>query len=101
MHVVDVDAALELLSTDEAIAGTVLPNLVLLDLNLPRRNGFELLTLIRSTGHLKHLRVVIFTASSAFNDRRQAVTLGADGYIAKPSAYDEYVEQLRSLITLP
>ncbi len=98
IRVADVDAAVALLSTDEARAGTTLPSLVLLDLNLPRRSGFDLLTLIRSTNHLKSLRVAIFTASSAPSDRQRAVTLGADDYLSQPSAYDEYVEQLGSLV---
>ena len=104
-RVTDVDAALRFLSIDGRdsaadIANRVLLDLVLLDLNLPRRSGFELLTLIRASKKLEHLRVVIFTSSSAPNDQKKALALGANGYITKPITFDEYVSTLEAIIRI-
>lgn len=67
------------------------PDVVLLDLNLPKKNGDEVLAYIRKCGKCKHTKVVIVTSSDADVDRRMAVDLRADGYFRKPSSYAEYM----------
>jgi CheY-like chemotaxis protein len=61
------------------------PELVLLDLNLPKRSGFEVLGWIRQQAQIKHLPVVILSSSSEPNDLKRAYVLGANGYLEKPS----------------
>jgi CheY-like chemotaxis protein len=61
------------------------PDLVLLDLNLPKRSGFEVLGWIRQQAQLKHLPVVILSSSTEPNDLKRAYALGASGYLEKPS----------------
>lgn len=69
-----------------------LPCLVLLDLNLPRRSGLEVLRWIREQRTLQSLPVVIFTSSSQHRDIAAAYELGANGYLVKPSGADQLIE---------
>ena len=61
------------------------PHLVVLDLNLPKVNGFEVLKRLRSSQKCGKKPVVIFSSSNAQSDRKEAARLGAAGYIEKPS----------------
>jgi CheY-like chemotaxis protein len=71
------------------------PHLVLLDLNLPRRSGFDVLSHIRSSDDLRNLEVVVFTSSALPSDRRRSLALGANEYITKPSSFDSFVDAVR------
>ncbi|MEO0036133.1 MAG: hypothetical protein RLZZ501_2156 [Pseudomonadota bacterium] len=66
----------------------LMPHLVLLDINMPRMNGFELLGEIRADPHLSHLPVVMMSTSTANCDVDSAYRAGAGGYIAKPFDID-------------
>jgi len=61
------------------------PDLILLDLNLPRRSGFAVLERVRSSRQCKRKPVVVFSSSDAREDREKAWRLGASYYIRKPS----------------
>lgn len=67
------------------------PNLILLDLNLPRVDGKELLAAIRRTPTLGDTPVAILTSSDSPSDRRDTEALGADCYIKKPPTLDEFL----------
>jgi CheY-like chemotaxis protein len=67
-----------------------LPELVLLDLNLPMVSGFQVLKWIRSQAALLHLPVLIFSSSARIEDRLLAKELGADDYIEKPGSSLEF-----------
>lgn len=60
------------------------PQLILLDLNMPRFNGFETLDYLRTQPQYDDIPIVILTTSEAESDRRRAQTLGADLFITKP-----------------
>lgn len=60
------------------------PDIVLLDINMPKMNGFEFLSAIRNTEELKDLKVFIITTSDERVDREAAKKLGVAGYIVKP-----------------
>jgi two-component system cell cycle response regulator DivK len=70
-------------------------DLVLLDLQIPIRNGYDVLQKIRSDDRLAHLPVVALTASAMHGDREKALAAGFTGYIAKPVG----PAQLRELVT--
>ncbi|MGA0587746.1 response regulator [Dyella sp. KRB-257] len=74
-----------------------LPDLVLLDLNMPRMDGREALRAIRGHARLRHLPVIILTTSSAELDIRVSYQLGANSYVTKPRRFDELIAVLRSL----
>ncbi|MBS1664630.1 MAG: response regulator [Bacteroidetes bacterium] len=64
-----------------------LPDLVLLDLNMPRMNGLEFLTIIRTDERLKDIPVFVMTTSGEQADRRAIDRLGVSGYLIKPMGY--------------
>lgn len=73
-----------------------LPVVILLDLNMPRKNGFEVLTWIREESNLRRTTVHILTASSRAVDVQRAFDLGANSYIIKPSKVDALVELVKA-----
>lgn len=81
----------------DANANLGLPDLVLLDLNMPRMDGREALRAIREHERLRHLPVIILTTSNAELDIRVSYQLGANSYVTKPRRFDELTAVLRSL----
>jgi two-component system, chemotaxis family, response regulator Rcp1 len=73
------------------------PDLVLLDLNLPRKNGREVLSEIKSSEVLKLIPVLVMTSSRADEDVNQAYTLNANCYITKPGDLTEYLSVIRAI----
>lgn len=71
--------------------------LVLLDLNMPRMNGIELLREIRGRDDLRHLPVVVLTTSDDERDRIDAYNLNVAGYILKPVTFFNFVETMATL----
>lgn len=100
IHVVhDGVDALEHLSSCTRVPGGGLPDLVLLDLNMPRKDGREVLQEIRATEQLQHLPVIILTTSQEEEEIEQAYRLGANCYISKPAAMADF-ERLVNAIEL-
>ena len=79
------------------LASHPMPFLVLLDLKLPYRDGFEVLQWIRGQPHLKHVVVVMLTGSDERRDHQQAYALGARSYLVKPALADDIKRLLESL----
>jgi CheY-like chemotaxis protein len=75
------------------------PDLILLNLNLPKRNGFEVLTEIRENESLRTIPVIIFTTSSTTAERERALSLGANDFISKPGTLTGLIETLRTICT--
>ena len=74
-----------------------LPFLILLDLKLPKINGFQVLEWLSRQPHLKKLVVVVFSASAAEADVARAYELGANSYVKKPARMEETVEMANLL----
>lgn len=73
------------------------PDLVLLDLNLPRKGGLEVLAEMQSEESLRALAVIVFTSSSLATDRKKSLALGAQEYITKPSSFDGFLTAVRAV----
>jgi CheY-like chemotaxis protein len=73
------------------------PGLILLDLNMPKKDGREALKEIKTDPRLRHIPVVILTTSKAEEDTSRTYSLGANTVIHKPLTFDELVEIMRSL----
>jgi two-component system, chemotaxis family, response regulator Rcp1 len=73
------------------------PDLVLLDLNLPRKGGLEVLSEIQGYDGLRDLRVIVFTSSSLATDRKKSLALGAQEYITKPSSFEGFLAAIRTI----
>lgn len=65
-------------------AGDALPEVILLDLNMPKMNGIEFLKVLRNDDELKHLKVFVMTTSGDDADRQSTEQLGVSGYLIKP-----------------
>jgi PAS domain S-box-containing protein len=92
----DGQAALDLLS-ERAARGARLPDLVLLDLNLPRCSGREVLRILKENPRLRQVPVVVLSGSAAESDVRDAYALRANSYVQKPARYEELVATMASL----
>lgn len=68
------------------------PEVLLLDLNIPRANGFEVLTWLRNSARCNSMRVVVMTSSAARTDREKSESLHIDQYFNKPSTYSEFLK---------
>lgn len=79
---------------------TVLPSIVFLDLNMPRKNGIECLKEIRDDKNLKNLSVAIYSTSSNSEDIQDTFVLGANIYITKPNNFRELVRVLHKVVTV-
>ncbi|GGA44002.1 response regulator transcription factor [Pelagibacterium lentulum] len=77
------------------------PRVLVLDVMLPKRNGFEVLKQIRADAQIRNLPVLVLTAKGQQQDRKIALELGADGFITKPYANADVVEAVRALINGP
>jgi two-component system, chemotaxis family, response regulator Rcp1 len=80
---------LRIISGEEPSA-TKNPELIILDLNLPRHDGIEILERLRET-HLAHIPVVVLTSSDSPRDRQLAISLGAARFLRKPSALEQFM----------
>ena len=75
----------------------VMPQLILLDLKMPRMDGLEVLQRIRGDERTKLLPVVILTTSSEDKDRIEGYTMGANSYIRKPVDFNQFAEAVQQL----
>jgi len=75
----------------------ILPQVILLDLKLPKVTGLEVLKTIRSTEHTRRLPVVILTTSNEEQDLISGYDLGANSYVRKPVDFDQFTEAVRKL----
>jgi two-component system, response regulator len=76
------------------------PILMLLDLKMPKMNGFEVLKKMRADPSLKHVFVAVLTSSREEKDRTEAMSLGADLYLQKAVDFDEFVEIVKQVESL-
>jgi len=73
------------------------PSLILLDLNMPRKDGREVLQEIKSNPRLRRIPVVVLTTSNADTDIERAYDLGANSFICKPVTFDSLVSIMRTI----
>ena len=97
-----------LLGNGEYAGGTrASPLLVLLDLNLPVLDGYQVLQRMKADSHTKSIPVVILTTTDDHQEVRRCYDLGCNVYVTKPVAYDQFSEAIRklglllSIVTIP
>lgn len=78
-------------------ADQALPIVILLDLKLPKIDGFEVLTSIRADERTRLIPVVILTTSNEDRDRLRGYSLGANSFVRKPVEFDRFIEAVRQL----
>jgi CheY-like chemotaxis protein len=102
------EEALQILRREGLYGGAATPDLILLDLNLPRKNGHEVLADIKQEPALKHIPVVILSTSGADQDIARSYELHANCFISKPVDLEQFMAVVRSIgnfwftiVTLP
>jgi CheY-like chemotaxis protein len=98
LHVVsDGVEALSFLRREGEHANAPQPDLVLLDLNLPRKDGREVLAEIKADDELRHIPVVVLTTSKAEEDVLRSYKLHANAYVTKPVDFDRFIDVVRQI----
>ena len=75
-----------------------IPDIILLDLNMPDTNGIEFLTILKNKKNLQHIPTIILTTSDNNKDIAECYKIGIAGYILKPLKYDDYEEKINTVI---
>jgi CheY-like chemotaxis protein len=89
--------ALRYLRREGPHAGAARPDLILLDLNLPRMDGREVLEAVKQDPSLRHIPVVVLTSSAAEQDIVRAYELHANCYVSKPVDLDQFIHVVKSI----
>ena len=87
------EEAIEVLKVKE-----VVPDLIILDLNMPKINGIEFLGILKADEYLKYIPAVILTTSNNHKDVLECYRIGIAGYVIKPLKYEDYVDRITKLI---
>ena len=75
-----------------------LPDIILLDLNMPKINGIEFLSILKNDDTLKYIPTIILTTSNNQKDLLECYKIGVAGYVLKPLKYEHYVAKLEKLL---
>jgi DNA-binding response OmpR family regulator len=104
----DGEEAIHFLCDKDQFLGSSLPDIIILDWNLPKKDGSEVLKEIKENNNLKNIPVIILTTSSAEKDLIRAYNLHANAYIVKPLDFEEFMKIIKSIadfwfkaVTLP
>lgn len=86
--------ALKLLENKDA-----LPDIILLDLNMPKINGIEFLKILKADDRLKYIPTIILTTSNNQRDLLECYKIGIAGYVLKPLKYEDYVSKIEKILS--
>ena len=75
-----------------------IPDIIVLDLNMPKLNGLEFLAILKNDAVLKYIPSIILTTSGNYKDVLECYKIGIAGYILKPLKYDDYVDRIKRLL---
>ncbi len=76
----------------------IIPDIILLDLNMPRISGIEFLGILKQDSVLKYIPAIILTTSNNYSDILECYKIGIAGYVLKPLKYDDYVDRIKKLL---
>jgi len=76
----------------------VIPDVVILDLNMPKINGIEFLQILKADDYLKYIPAIILTTSNNHKDVLECYKIGIAGYVLKPLKYEDYVDRIRIML---
>lgn len=87
------DEAINILKVKE-----IIPDIIILDLNMPKLNGLEFLEILKKDETLKYIPAIILSTSSNHKDMLECYKMGIAGYLLKPLKYEEYVDRILKLL---
>jgi CheY-like chemotaxis protein len=93
----DGEAALQYLRNEGEYSDSPRPDIILLDLNMPRMDGNAMLQELRTDGRLRNIPVTVLTTSSSDADATASYARGANAFVTKPSQYDQFVNLFSAL----
>src|SRR5262245_28283642 len=96
--VLDGTQAMDYLRRNEPFQDAPVPHLIILDINMPKVNGLEVLQEIKADPLLKHIPVVVLTTSRSDKDILKTYGLGATCFITKPLGFYEFMESVKSIV---
>ncbi len=96
-HVVDGQEGLDFLHKTEKYADTPRPDLIFLDLNMPRMNGYEFMTSIKTNPSFKDIPIIVLTTSDVEKDVVSSYELGAASYVTKPVDMTQFISAIRQI----
>lgn len=76
----------------------IIPDVIFLDLNMPKINGIEFLQILKADDYLKYIPAIILTTSNNHKDVLECYKIGIAGYVLKPLKYDDYIDRVRKMI---
>lgn len=94
----DGEKAIAYLRKQPPYAKAITPDLIILDLNLPRKDGREVLAELKTDPALRSIPVIVLTTSSADDDIARAYAQGANSYITKPMGFPEFTKVIRAIL---
>ncbi|WP_084045262.1 response regulator [Deinococcus hopiensis] len=80
-------------------AGATLPDVILLDINMPTMNGFDVLKALKADARLSLIPIIMLTTSNTERDVHQAYSLSANSYVVKSPSFGTFVEQVEAFVT--
>ena len=93
----DGEEAVSFLRQERGFENAVRPDLIFLDLNLPRKNGREVLEEIKNDARFSQIPIVVLTSSEADTDVKNAYALRANAYVTKPLGFEQFMDVVRSI----
>jgi CheY-like chemotaxis protein len=96
-HVIDGREGIDFLQQTGKYIGAVRPDLILLDLNMPRMNGYEFLKAIKSDLNFNDIPIVVLTTSDVESDVVRSYKLGASSYLSKPVDMEKFISMIHEL----
>lgn len=79
-------------------AKVIIPDIIVLDLNMPKINGIEFLGILKNDDTLKYIPAIVLTTSGNHKDLLECYRIGIAGYILKPLKYEDYTDRIKKLI---
>jgi CheY-like chemotaxis protein len=95
--VVDGEQCLDYLRKQNAYASAPTPDIVLLDLHMPRMSGMEVLDAIHADANLRHLPVIVLTTSNSEREIKEAYQRHCSGYLIKPVGFADFVKSVQTM----
>jgi two-component system cell cycle response regulator DivK len=75
-----------------------LPNLILMDIQLPRISGYDLITWIKSDANISHIPIIVITAFAMEDDKEKILALGCEEYMSKPISMDPFIKNVNKFL---
>ncbi|WP_298155935.1 response regulator [Flavobacterium sp.] len=77
----------------------IIPDIIILDLNMPKINGIEFLQILKADDYLKYIPAIILTTSSNHREVMECYRIGIAGYVLKPLKYEDYVDRIQRMLS--